>query len=639
MVNKFDLAWRVKSELRASLESFARNETGRPGAILLIDVQSPLMPDENLHRRLGEDAADVIRHAGRTWTPSLTFSTTDSVRIEVDFATAVIQGSNVTVPQVTFEFPEDQYSQGVVRSQLEELVVYSLTREPSGTSSPESRQLVLSSRHFPAEPFLQIQRVGEQVVVRAPCDRYRVRVVSQGHESSPQRRSLDLGDDWQPIVTGAATDRASGRFEIVAVAGNASRTPIPLDYNILGWGLQWNQARQTRFPGVTTGEVIVTKREVTIAGRTTPSFIKTYECYTVDDAAVLEQHFRSQQQVIRAINREAGTSAALEEVEVWRGRPLRVTGTVTYYGEIPTTQSAAARTVTPHLQPDHRVFVSRPSLPPADWTGGGTSGPERLVQLARTLDIAHRQGAAHCDVKPENVRVKQQYERHDAAVAKAWTVLIDSEAFTQPNGRVRYTGLHTPSYTHPAFDPEVLAHPRVEELVANDRLGFVAITIAALFGSEVCNQVFAVPQPSPSWRRQVLTDTVAERLPHAAADALIETLMAPLETDSGRLVEAVDSWSCSGWLAQVSAQMSPESASPHTPPAYAPQVKRVMESIATAFNNAARPNKELAIKNEVEREVGRAFWRAFLRGTMLGSAVAAVPAIVLFIALTLGGGS
>lgn len=633
MPDDLGLALRVRDELRAALEAFARSEADRPGAMVLINVLSPLRPGADLQQRLQTDAGEVLKNVGRAWTPSLHLSSASRVSVDVGFATAILPQSPLAVPHISLEFPEDQTSQGLVRSQLEDSVVYSLMREAFSAPDDGSHALLLGSQHFPADPFLQLRRDGDKVSVRAPHPEYKVRLLSPSDALSDKPDPLQLHGDWQTLVSEALPTRASGCFEVVR---EESGSPMSLDYNILGWGLQWNNGRQTRFPGVTSHEVIVTKREATIAGQRKPSFIKTYECYTVDEAARLEEHFCNQQEVIRVVNREAG-AVVLEELEVWRGAPIRGTGTVTYYGVIPATQTAAVAAMEPHLQPDHRVFVSRPSLPPPDWADGGLASLDDLSPLAHALDIAHRQGAAHCDVKPENLRIRQQYEGPDAAVARTWAVLVDSEAFTQPNGRVRYTGLHTPPYTHPSFDPAALTAARLEQLVANDRLGFVAIAITTLFSPRVCGQVFADPQPSPGWRREVLTEAVADQLPQVPSEILVDLLMAPLEADSSKLAESTVSWSCRDWLTRVTDATARREMRAVSVPDYPPRVAEVLKQIRVAFQRAASPNREEAVASELEHQIGLVFWRSLMRGILIGTAAAVVFALILVVVITQGG--
>ncbi len=633
MPDESEVAVHVRGELRAALDSFARGAQDLPGATVAINVETPLTLGPQVEERLRQDAAEVIRSLDRSWTPDLVFSDAPTIGVEVEYATAWRAPRSEVIPHISLEFPEDQSTRGLVRSQLDDSIVYSLAREASRDPVDGSRLLVLGSQHFPAEVFLRLRREGETIWVQAPRD-FRVQATSPDAATAvPDSAPLQLDTDWRVLVSEAGADRASGRFEITRQGGGA---PVTLDYNILGWGLEWNHRRQTRFRGITTNQVIVEKRVLPMAGRTKQSFVKVYECYTVHEAAALENHFRHQQEVIQSINRTAGV-AALEEVEVWRGQPVRAAGTVTYYGTRLTSHSPASPSQ-PHLQADHRVFVARMWLESPDWATGGLTSLRELEPLARTLDLAHRQGAAHCDVKPENLLLKHPFDTPSSAVASTLAVLVDSEAFTQPNGRIPSTGLHTPPYAHPSFNPLDPESQPLEHLVANDRLGFVAITITGLFGPEVCSQVFGDPQPSSAGRRAALTDAAISGLPQVSAPRLTELLMAPLADESSKLAESTTSWSCEAWLSDVIAATAPASDSAELLSTQYPlEVEPVMSAIQTAFNRAAAFGKESAIEAALKEQVEREFWQRFRHGLGWGAATSAALAIVLVVVLVQAG--
>ncbi len=629
-----------------AVAEFAAANQDMPGATLVVSAELPEKPTQTLQERLEQEVRDLLDGAGRAWTPRLELKAGPGTKVVVDFDTVTnLLNAEPTLPFVRLVFPTNETSRASVGCKLQDDVVYSLVR--AGDLYPvDDSQILLASPYLPGKPFLELRRRGQDIEVRAPNADWGIAVIA-GDVKRP------VGDQWLGGFSLATDAKVQGQLELT----RRDERPLLIDLALD------NGLSATRFYPVTRHGVLVTKNQVKLAGDGNgSSFLKTYECDTVEDAQQLERQFLAQQTLIHEVNTKVAVkqqslklppAIGLEETNVWRGRPPVYEGTQVYEDDPrarrhdePSSQGAGgaitelASTVQAEApaapQADHRVFVRTPFLSLSLWSEGKPQGLDRLAAIAAALDETHAMGAAHCDVKPANVRTIEGPREKGAAVARQWAILVDTESFAKPNGGIPYTGLRTPAFVHPDFDHGRPRETRIEILIGNDRVGFVALTLAAILGQEVVNQVFTYPAPLANKRREAIREAVKTRWSSSATDDLIAVLMEPLDAQSSTLVESTNSWSCITWLEKVKgAVLLASEGVPGPPSGSLTAADDFLESLRTEWRHTARPNKRELVSGEVNRLVGELFWRSYQRNLSGGGlALGALFAVALFIIMT-----
>jgi hypothetical protein len=278
--------------------------------------------------------------------------------------------------------------------------------------------------------------------------------------------------------------------------------------------------------------------------------VKLYRCSTPEEAAALEQVLRDQAQLVRAAN-AAFVSAHPDDVCRW----AVVQFSVAVHGEAADAATGTRYDATPEeirshpsaeiaswfgdgesVQPERCIVVVSEFLGPVRWHGQGGLALEEVpcfTSMARGLDVLHRKGAAHCDVKTSNVR------RIDRGPVRRY-VLVDGDSVIGVHSapgpqQVRHTTL-PPTVRRALGEGRRLAP---EELVEIDRFGFVLLVLAALTDEDWSSQFVDHPDPEDV-RAQLLSRSHG----HAAVAEVFARALAPGELTA-------PGWSAEGWLARL----------------------------------------------------------------------------------------
>jgi hypothetical protein len=278
--------------------------------------------------------------------------------------------------------------------------------------------------------------------------------------------------------------------------------------------------------------------------------VKLYLCPSPETAAELELVLRHQAELVHAAN-AAYTTAHPDEVCPWAVAPFWIT----VHGDVGEAATGTRYDATPEeirahpsatiaswfgngeaIQPERCLLVASPFLDEAGWHrvhGLAIDELAYFTSMARALDVLHRTGVGHCDVKPSNVR------RIDRGFARRY-VLVDGDSvvglYSAPGRHgLRHTTL-PPAVRRALDEGRQLA---AEELAEIDRFGFVLLVLAALAGEESTRQFLDRPE-SADIRAFLLSRS--SRHPEVA-DVVAGAL------EPGELT--APGWTAEGWLARL----------------------------------------------------------------------------------------
>ncbi|WP_430785894.1 hypothetical protein [Actinoplanes sp. G11-F43] len=304
--------------------------------------------------------------------------------------------------------------------------------------------------------------------------------------------------------------------------------------------------------------------------------VKVYKCDSLGDARALCQHLHRQATALQRVNnflpgqrgRVLEPPWAVVPVQVVRGdgQPEEVAGALkTQLGR---PDDPVVTRVHRHLRswlgddtlPECVLLAASPRADPLDWYGTTLDEPhpatERLryfTTLAAGLDLLHRQGWAHCDIKPDNVCRYTSGRRSEY-------VLIDTDAATGTTPPPTIAVLRTsPAYRY----RELRRHPedepvRAGHLYAQDRFGLMLVVLCALAGRDWVEQVALAVDPTDPDRGRIADDDrrMAEALTAHWQDPrwqpLIRAIAEPFGPGpAGALaLERSEPWAV-GWLARL----------------------------------------------------------------------------------------
>lgn len=242
--------------------------------------------------------------------------------------------------------------------------------------------------------------------------------------------------------------------------------------------------------------------------------VKRFSCSTVDAADQLYRHLAWQAHTLAAANRHAQHRAGQQAFAKYAALRHHTS-----------TSAQAATDQAPQVPPDMYQWATAASddssvttttelHPPARWDTADAARLGWLAGLAEGLDRLHKLGAVHGDVKPGNCA------RVDGGI-----VLVDFDSVSDLENP---SAIHSSAYQHPSS----LDRPRTgASAQADDRMGFFAICVAAVFGRDVEGQLFGSgsrrsPQQlasllrrnAPQHVRQLLLRVFEKLLANDAAD-------------------------------------------------------------------------------------------------------------------------
>lgn len=612
----------TKEDLVRLIAELAHDHAERPGSIVSVVIHLPAEPTAGERAVLEEAVGIEFDVVNRQWTADFEYRR-GCPAVEVGFS-APPPERDPNLPVVELVYPSPRGPLGSVRHQFEVGREYAVQRGPARADQAGIISLNLGSELISANPALFLSWDGTDILARRPEGGGNVSIVVDGeaYQVGPWRAAL-AAEQVSALVT--------GRFILPS-----DRGVVGVDIRVLPPG-----TRRTAFSQVTAREVeVVSKRRVVTHGM--DRFVKTYECTTVTDAEQLARHFLDQQRIINEVNemlrkRHAGDPVArngLEETEVTQGVPPSYNVTAVVDTAVKDKTVTVTQPGRPMLQADHRVFVRTPYLQVYDWEQGRVQRLRDLQPIADALDELHARGAAHGDVKPSNVCLMGQMPP-GAHVEVTWAVLVDTEGLSQPAGHVPWSGHHTPLYTHPRFRESGDAPP-VGALIGNDRLGFAAVTVSALFGNNVARRVLASNHHGTRvFEMQAAVDP-AWSWSQEGARRILDLLDKPFGDDQDLLAaDDSGSWSCAAWLTSV--RNAADEASRAEPDAPRPRdhVDEVTEGGRRVFEGNARQYRAERMAEYLHDEMVKAGAQVFRRIFLFGAAsIVAVVALFVFVLMS-----
>lgn len=279
------------------------------------------------------------------------------------------------------------------------------------------------------------------------------------------------------------------------------------------------------------------------------------------------------------------------------------------------------------------LLAISPEVDEVQWAGyrdyPGIEHLRDFEHLAAGLDVLHRLGTVHCDIKPDNVR------RYSVPGGGSGFVLVDADAATrlEPLPPILRT---TPPYSYRAVrewnSRSEGSQPRsglnAGVLRAQDRFGFALIVLTAVAGKDWVenNLLWESEDEDHRARRADHREEVRAALRRLWSDPaqrswepLIDALVAPF----GKEIEA-PAWSATTWVRHVlDATTQPHSIRPpqaNLPfrPASAEETRRYARNLHTiqteSFTPTANKVDELRLGFEaVQRQAEKVAWRAAVR--------------------------
>lgn len=368
-------------------------------------------------------------------------------------------------------------------------------------------------------------------------------------------------------------------------------------------------------------------------------FVKAYQCHTPEQAESLHDHFLRQATDINVANSEI---AGPQLTPPWAMAPVyvvRADGVLNRQGKITTQLGAPAEAVV--INQDGKIWewfgrtdqpqranyflvlsrkLSNAMIVEPHRSRPGTHELVRLQPMARGLDVCHATNIAHCDIKPENVRVYYT----DATPSY---VLIDSDAVTRLN-----SGPLTIRCTRPYVLPDLALRFDQEggsggqpvsgvALRAHDRYAFGLVTVAAVAGDAAVDALVNLHTWRPGVQDVLNPVAASAELSRLWPDDRWRPLADELAALFDRSVLYDDQWSTESWIRRIQAvadqahdvQVHAPPPSTHSRPAqpYDDAIDRVRELLPSPLRReeSARAVRRAADQVALElarKNVGRA---------------------------------
>ncbi|MEV8510753.1 serine/threonine-protein kinase [Dactylosporangium sp. NPDC051484] len=308
-------------------------------------------------------------------------------------------------------------------------------------------------------------------------------------------------------------------------------------------------------------------------------FVKVYHCRDNYDAELLRRYLGQQSAAIQTANAELPGPSRIQVDPPWAAVPVHIVrcdGLADNVGPVRTELAATPQEIADKVRldlpawltsagphPERYLLAISPFMELLRWDAyhnwPATEHLRDFEGMAAGLDMLHRMGTVHCDIKPDNVC---RYNTHRVS----GYVLIDTDSVTQfepPPKSVRatkpyhYRGLSdwfaNAKVSHLGVDPAILR--------AHDRFGFAVVVLTALAGRDWVDRVLLrnpdltytdsdVDGPRTADSREHVKRALRQhwpnRDPRRQWDPLIDALAEPF----GREIEAPDWW-LTAWIARV----------------------------------------------------------------------------------------